>query len=61
MTITIEQTRKRAEADAKTNGSFLVNDPPELVARTFGRSENQRRSIRLSFMSMQAGFRKLGL
>lgn len=43
MTITIEQTRKRAEADAKTNGSFLVNDPELLQGLLEGLKTNEDR------------------
>jgi len=43
MTVTIEQTRKRAEADAKTNGSFLVNDPELLQGLLEGLKTNEDR------------------
>ncbi|MCW4017919.1 MAG: ferredoxin:glutaredoxin reductase [Candidatus Bathyarchaeota archaeon] len=41
--ITIEQTRKRAEADAKTFGYFLVNDPELLQGLMEGLKTNEER------------------
>ena len=43
MTITLEQTRKRAEADAKTFGYFLVNDAELLQGLMEGLKINEDR------------------
>ncbi len=43
MTITLEQTRKRAEADAKTFGYFLVNDAELLQGLMEGLKTNEER------------------
>jgi ferredoxin-thioredoxin reductase catalytic chain len=43
MTITVEQTRKRAEADAKTYGYFLVNDAELLQGLMEGLKTNEDR------------------
>ncbi len=43
MTITIEQTRKRAEADARTYGYFLVNDAELLQGLLEGLKTNEDR------------------
>ncbi len=43
MTLTIEQTRKRAEADAKTFGYFLVNDADLLQGLMEGLKTNEDR------------------
>jgi ferredoxin-thioredoxin reductase catalytic subunit len=43
VTLNIEQTRKRAEADAKTNGSYLVNNPELLQGLLEGLKTNEDR------------------
>jgi ferredoxin-thioredoxin reductase catalytic chain len=43
LTLTIEQTRKRAEADAKTYGYFLVNDAELLQGLMEGLKTNEDR------------------
>jgi ferredoxin-thioredoxin reductase catalytic chain len=43
VTITIEQVRKRAEADAKTNGSYLVPEPDLLQGFFEGLKTNEER------------------
>ena len=43
MTVTLEQVRKRAEADAKTYGYFLVNEPELLQGLLEGLKTNEDR------------------
>ena len=43
MTITMEQVRRRAEADAKTNGSYLIPDPDLLQGFLEGLKTNEER------------------